>query len=183
MTPLALVRTAGLALALTLGLGGCAQLTREPAKAGEVARLSGRLSVNVAGSVHERGTGGSASFELYGDPDIGRLELTSPLGALVARARWQPGQALLETPGHEQRFDDLDALTRELLGEPVPVAALFDWLQGRPWNDRPYQSVEGGFEQLGWRIQSRRPSLVATRLAEPVVTLRARLDGGDESAP
>ena len=166
------------ALLLALALGGCAQLQKAPPAAVTEARLSGRISVTVAGNVHNRGTGGAASFELFGGPQAGRLELTSPLGALVARAEWRPGLVSLQTPGDERRFDDLDALTRELLGEPVPVAALFDWLQARPWPAAPHEKTTAGFEQLGWRIEPKLPALVATRLAEPVVTLRARLDDG-----
>jgi outer membrane lipoprotein LolB len=166
------------ALLLALALTGCAQLQKAPPDAVQEARLSGRISVTVAGNVHNRGTGGAASFELFGGPQAGRLELTSPLGALVARADWRPGLVSLQTPGDERRFDDLDALTRELLGEAVPVAALFDWLQARPWPAAPHQKTAAGFEQLGWRIEPKLPALVATRLADPVVTLRARLDDG-----
>lgn len=163
------------ALLLALALAGCAQLPREPAPV-EQSRLSGRLSVTIAGDVHHRGTGGAASFELFGGPEAGRLELTSPLGTLVARANWQPGLAVLNTPDGERRFDTLDALTREMLGEPVPVAALFDWLKAQPWPAAPHQKTAAGFEQLGWRIEPKLPALVATRLADPIVTLRARLD-------
>ncbi|MFT7723042.1 MAG: outer membrane lipoprotein LolB [Roseateles sp.] len=163
-------------LALALALAGCAQLPKAPPAAVDPAHLSGRLSVTVAGDAHRRGSGGAASFELFGGPLAGRLELTSPLGSLVARASWAPGLATLQTPGDERRFDDLDALTRELLGEAVPVAALFDWMRARPWPAAPHRPTADGFEQLGWRIEPRPPSLVATRLAEPVVTLRARLD-------
>ena len=166
------------AFLLALALAGCAQLPQAP-PASQESRLSGRISVTVAGDVHNRGTGGAASFELFGGPQAGRLELTSPLGALVARANWQPGRVTLQTPGDERRFDDLDALTRELLGEPVPVAALFDWLQARPWAAAPHKKTASGFEQLGWRIEPKLPALVATRLAEPTVTLRARLDSGE----
>nr|WP_255719676.1 outer membrane lipoprotein LolB [Pelomonas sp. P8] len=165
------------AILLALALAGCAQLPKATVDAGE-ARLSGRLSVTVAGDVHRRGTGGAASFELFGNADAGRLELTSPLGALVARAHWQAGEATLETPGEQRRFDNLDALTREMLGETVPVAALFDWLRARPWPAAPHHKTETGFEQLGWRIEPRLPSLVATRVTEPTVTLRAKLDEG-----
>jgi len=170
------------ALLLAVALTGCAQLPREQAPSTE-ARLSGRISVTVAGDVHNRGTGGAASFELFGGPAAGRLELTSPLGTLVARASWQPGLVALRTPDGERRFDDLDALTREMLGETVPVAALFDWLKARPWPATPHQKTATGFEQLGWRIEPKLPALVATRLADPVVTLRAKLDGGDEGTP
>jgi outer membrane lipoprotein LolB len=164
---------------LAFALAGCAHLDKAPAAAEGEARLSGRISVTVAGSVHNRGTGGAASFELFGGPQAGRLELTSPLGALVARASWRPGLVTLQTTSDERRFDDLDALTRELLGEPVPVAALFDWLKARPWPAAPHRPTADGFEQLGWRIEPRLPSLVAIRLAEPTVTLRARLDTGE----
>ncbi len=169
---------AAIAVALTLVLAGCAQLQKAPPAAEAESRLSGRISITVAGDSHKRGTGGTASFELFGNPQAGRLELTSPLGALVARASWQPGLVSMQTPGEERRFDDLDALTRELLGEPVPVAALFDWMQARPWPAAPHQKTATGFEQLGWRIEPKLPSLVATRLADPVVTLRAKLDEG-----
>ena len=171
------------ALVLALALTGCAQLQKTQPAASTEARLSGRISVTVAGDVHNRGTGGAASFELFGGPEAGRLELSAPLGGLVARASWQPGLVLLQTPDQERRFDDLDALTREMLGEAVPVAALFDWLQARPWPAAPHQKTAAGFEQLGWRIEPRLPALVATRLSEPTVTLRARLDGGDEGTP
>lgn len=173
----------GAALLLALALAGCAQLPKAPPAATDQARLSGRISVTVAGDQHNRSTGGAASFELFGGPEAGRLELTSPLGSLVARADWRPGRVTLQTPSDERRFDDLDALTRELLGEAVPVAALFDWLKARPWPAAPHQKTSNGFEQLGWRIEPRLPALVATRLAEPVVTLRAKLDGGDEGTP
>jgi len=116
---------------LALAVAGCAQLP-QVTPAGHEARLSGRISVTVAGDQHNRGTGGAASFELFGSPEAGRLELTSPLGSLMARADWRPGLVTLQTPGDERRFEDLDALTRELLGEAVPVAALFDWLKARP---------------------------------------------------
>jgi outer membrane lipoprotein LolB len=171
------------AVLLALALAGCAQVPKAPAPADAAARLSGRISVTVAGDVHHRGTGGAASFELFGGPQAGQLELTTPLGSLVARATWAPGLVTLQTPQEERRFETLDELTRDLLGEAVPVAALFDWLQARPWPAVPHTRTAGGFEQLGWRIEPKPPGLVATRLADPVVTLRARLDGGDEGTP
>ena len=63
------------------------------------------------------------------------------------------------------------------------MAALFDWLHARPWPAVPHKVTAGGFEQLGWRIEPKLPSLVAIRLADPKVTLRAKLDGGDEGTP
>jgi len=161
-------------------LGGCASVTRQPPPVvanGEV-QLSGRLSVTVAGGAG-KATGGAAGFQLSGSPAAGQLELLSPLGTLAARATWGAGAVSLQTPEEERRFDDLDALTRELLGEPVPVAALFDWLSGKPWPQAASVATPQGFEQLGWQIDLGKFSeglIVAIRSADPMVTLRARLD-------
>ncbi len=179
-----------LLLACALGglLGGCASLKPQPkpvAAAGDLI-LSGRLTVQVAGDAGGRNAGGNVGFELIGNPQAGQLELSTPLGSLVARASWRDGEVKLQTPEDERRFEDLDALTRELLGESIPVPALFDWLRGRPWPQaasKPLPSAStapgAGFEQLGWQIDLSRFSeglIIATRPADPVVTLRARLD-------
>ena len=173
------MRLIGLILAAAV-LSGCSSLARQTAPTtgeGDL-RLSGRLSVQVAGN-SGRASGGNAGFELVGSPAAGQLELSTPLGSLVARASWQAGEVRLQTPEQERRFEDLDALTRELLGEPIPVAALFDWLRGRPWPGLGSTPTAEGFEQLGWRIDLARFSdglIVATRAAEPAVVLRARIE-------
>lgn len=165
-----------------LMLTGCATVAPKPADVlaeGDV-RLSGRLSVQVAGS-SGRASGGNAGFELLGNPRAGMLELSTPLGSLVARATWSPNDTTLQTPEAERSFADMDALTRELLGEAIPVAALFDWLRGRPWPQvQSAPLTEGlGFSQLGWQIDLANLQdglIVATRKAEPTITLRARVE-------
>jgi outer membrane lipoprotein LolB len=65
----------------------------------------------------------------------------------------------------------------------LPLAALFDWLRGRPWPRAASQERPGGFEQLGWTVDlSRRTEgwLLARRLAAPEVTVRLRLDEGPQ---
>ena len=114
-------------------------------------------------------------------PAHGRLDLTTPLGNVLAQARWAPGTVVLKTPQGDDRFADLDALTREVLGESLPVAALFDWLRGRPWPGAPSSPTRRptGFEQLGWVVDLARfdEGWVAARACTPpVVTVRARLD-------
>ena len=161
-------------------ISGCASVTRTPSPTvadGDL-RLTGRLSVQVAGNAG-KASGGNAGFELIGNPAAGQLELSTPLGSLVARASWRDGAVRLQTPEDERRFDDLDALTRELLGEPIPVAALFDWLSGKPWPQAASVATPQGFEQLGWQIDLAKFGeglIVAIRRADPVVTLRARID-------
>ncbi|MEJ6000595.1 outer membrane lipoprotein LolB [Paucibacter soli] len=172
-----------LALCACLALVACASVPPQPqayqAQAEDL-QLSGRLSVQVAALNGARAQGGNAGFELQGSALAGQLELSTPLGSLLARARWNGSEVLLQTPNDERRFDDLDALTRELLGEAIPIAAMFDWLQGRPWPQAAHRPIgEQGFIQLGWAVDLSRYAeglIVARRSAEPEATLRVRLD-------
>lgn len=164
-------RRAALLIA-ALAATGCA--TAPPAPGA----LTGRLSVRVEGR-SPRGV--SALFDLAGDATRGRLALSTPIGMTLAQARWQPGEVRLLTPDGEQRFSDLDALTREVLGESLPLAALFDWLRGRPWDGAPSEALASrpGFEQLGWQVDLARfgdGQVDARRIAPPAVFVRARLD-------
>ncbi len=167
--------------AVLLGvLGACATATPPPYTAsGE--QLSGRLSVRIAahGNAAERSV--TVAFDLRGRPVAGQIDLTTPLGSVVAQAKWSPAEVVLVTPQGERRFSDLDSLTREALGEAIPVAALFDWLRGRPWPGATSQPLAAGqgFSQLGWAVDLARigeSQLVAQRVQAPAVTVRAVLD-------
>jgi outer membrane lipoprotein LolB len=168
-------------LCVTL-LNACALVPRgADGKAGET--LSGRLSVRVEGVDGGAPRSMSSAFELLGDAQSGRLNLATPLGNVLAQAKWQPGLVMLTTPQGETRFADLDALTREVLGESLPVAALFDWLRGRPWPGAASAATvppdEPGFHQLGWVVSLARLNeawVAAKRERPPAVTVRARLD-------
>lgn len=172
-----LAATLFLAMAL---LAGCA--TRPPPQSLATA-VSGRLAVRV--DAPEPGASprsSNAVFELLGEPAAGELRLSSPLGTLLAVARWRPGSAWLQAEGQVRQFSDLDELTREMIGEPLPVAALFDWLRARPWAGAPSEPLPAGatgFSQLGWRVelaQAGEGLIVATRQTPPVVTVRAKVD-------
>lgn len=173
-------------VAMSLLIAGCAQLVPLPSPAVSES-LSGRLSIRVEpfGSTAARAF--SAAFDLRGDANDGVLGLSTPLGSMLARASWKPGAVLLVTPQEQRRFDDLDALTRELLGESVPVAAWFDWLHGRPWPAATSTPAAAstiasttGFEQLGWAVDISRLAdgrVVAVReRPAPGVTVRIQLD-------
>ncbi len=170
-----------LALAAALALGGCAVTPRIAEVPGDA--LAGRMSVRVEGVDGGAARSVSAAFELQGNADVGRLSLSTPLGSVLAQARWSPGSVLLVTPQGERQFANLDALTREVLGEALPVAALFDWLRGRPWPGAPSQVAttpgEPGFAQLGWTVDLARFGeswVSARRDSAPVVTVRAKVD-------
>jgi len=146
---------------------------------GEV--LSGKLSVKVDAADTRPARSVSSAFELRGDGERGELRLLSPLGSIVAQARWAPGEATLETADGLRRFDDLDALSRDALGEALPLRALPAWLRGRPWPGAASRSTSEGFEQLDWQVGLARFAegwLEITRAAPPAVTLRVRLDNG-----
>lgn len=160
---------------MLLSLAGCASVAPLPAGA-----LSGRLSVRVDGQPDRAVTAG---FELAGDAERGSLLLSGPLGTTAAMASWQPGQAVLRRAGGtDTRHADLDSLGLAALGERLPMAALFDWLRGRPWPGapaRPRADGGPGFAQLGWQIDLGRwteGTLEAVRQAPPAITVRARVE-------
>ena len=173
-------RAAGLVAALALT--ACALVPPAvPLASGD--SISGRLAVRVDGAGAAAPRSLSAAFELDGDATVGRLNLATPLGSVLAQARWAPGRVVLITPQGETLFPDLDALTREVLGESVPVAAFFDWLRGRPWPGAASLAsvapAEPGFEQLGWVVSLARFDeawVAARRDRAPSVTVRARID-------
>ncbi len=92
-------------------------------------RWSGRLALTVDSEPRQSY---SASFELGGTPETGELTLFSPLGNTLASIRWSPAGAQLQQGERITRRADLDSLSAELTGAPLPVLALFDWLQGQP---------------------------------------------------
>ena len=170
------------ALATALLLSACA-VVPPAVNTIEGEAIAGRLSVKVDGAAGASPRSVSATFELQGGPQTGRLNLSTPLGSVLAQARWRPGSVVLVTPQGETQFADLDDLTREVLGESLPVAAMFDWLRGRPWPGAPSTALpapaQRSFAQLGWTVDLARFDdawVVATRQAAPAVTVRAKLD-------
>ena len=164
-----------LPLTLAALLVGCA--TPLPDNSAPVA--TGRLLVRVDSQPPRSQSG---EFELRGNPQTGSLRLIGPLGSIAADARWSPQLSSLFTPTGRSDFASLDELTQAALGESVPVAALFDWLRGRPWDQAPSQALADdapGFAQLGWQVRLARFAqgwVEAERDALPRVTVRAKLD-------
>lgn len=168
------------ALAAAVLTSGCASVAPlAPAAAGE--SISGRLVVKVDAVGNEPARAFSSTFDLRGDSQSGALGLSTPLGSMLAQARWAPGEVVLMTPQGTRRYADLDALTSDVLGESVPVEAWFDWLRGRPWPAAPSTvSAGAGFEQLGWSVDLARyadGAVSATRKPpRSGVTVRIQLD-------
>lgn len=149
------------ALLLALVLAGCAQPPRAPSVPGA---WSGRLALQVEGQSSQSF---SAAFDLRGTPDAGELQLYTPLGSTLARLQWAAGTARLEQGGEVLESSSLDTLVQDLTGSSLPIAALFDWLQGRP------------AAAAGWRADLSRAQdgrITAERLEPlPTATLRVVL--------
>jgi outer membrane lipoprotein LolB len=160
--------------------GGCASLSPLPTAAPEET-ISGRLAVRVDAAGSEPARSFSAAFDLRGNSRSGVLGLSTPLGSMLAQARWSPETVTLATPQGRREFPDLDSLTREVLGESVPVEAWFDWLRGRPWPAAPSTALaDGSFTQLGWTVDlARLADGRVSALREqppPKVSVRIQLD-------
>jgi outer membrane lipoprotein LolB len=109
-----------------------------------------------------------ASFELTGHARAGELLLSGPLGNIMASLRWTPQAAFLRNNGETRQFDSLDALATEATGTAIPIAALFEWLDGRD------AAAEGWQADLSQLAQGR---LLARRTHPgPVAELRLILE-------
>ncbi len=156
-------------------MAGCASVPAPP----EGPIRAGRMAVRVDASVQRPSQNFSAGFELQGHSERGVLRLLSPLGTEVARLRWLPGQAVLTVSGLDRAYPSLDDLADEVLGERVPLAALADWMEGRPWAKMPHTVTALGFSQMAWEVDlsgraDRR--ITARRSAPPAVVLSLVLD-------
>ncbi len=145
-----LLRTLLLAPVAATLLAGCAAPRRGPDCADG---YSGRVSV-VQGDPPRGLYGG---FRLRLGADQGRFELLSPLGQMLARARWSAHAASLDDGRRVRDFASFETMAQAVLGLALPRVALQDWVRGAPAADLPYRTLpDGGFEQLGWAVQVRR---------------------------
>ncbi|VWX57278.1 Outer membrane lipoprotein LolB [Burkholderiales bacterium 8X] len=118
----------GAAGAAALLIAGCAAPVRPRSEGSALAAWSGRLSLRIES---EPAQTFAALFDLRGAPAAGELTLTSPIGTILAKAEWSPGEALLRNGSEVRRFDSVEALLQNATGAAIPIEALFAWLAGR----------------------------------------------------
>ena len=114
-------------------LAGCA--TPPPASSNRVApyseaiELSGRSSVNYQKDGKSESLSGKFGWQQSAQRTS--VSLASPLGQTIAQIEVEPGMARL-TQGDEvpRVAADIDSLSAQALGWPLPVSGLRDWLQG-----------------------------------------------------
>jgi outer membrane lipoprotein LolB len=148
--------------ALALLLSACA--SAPPAPPRDASHWSGRLSLQVESDPPQ---GFHAGFELHGSAQAGGMELLSPLGSTLARASWSAESALLQRGDQVHAYPDLAALSAALTGTELPVAELFEWLQGRAV---PARGWELELEPEQGRLRARRTE------PAPAATLRLKID-------
>lgn len=91
--------------------------------------LTGKLSVNYQQDGKRESITGSFNWEQR--PGSVDVALISPLGQTVATINVTPDAATLTQGGEPPRTAaDIDSLTQQALGWPLPVSGLRDWLQG-----------------------------------------------------
>lgn len=134
-------------------LGACATPTATRADRAH----NGRFAVTTTLGEQRESVSGRFSLEVRGAQQV--LELASPLGTTVARIEIEPdGARATGAQMQEVRGADADALTEQLLGWPLPVSGLADWIEGRPVAQRVARIERDGgrivlIEQDGWTIR------------------------------
>ena len=120
--------------AFAAALAGCATSTANLSTAPvgdyrDTIDLSGKLSVNYQKDGKQESITGNFNWEQR--PGAIDVALISPLGQTVATINVTPSSATLVQGGQAPRSaDDIDSLTQQTLGWPLPVSGLRDWLQG-----------------------------------------------------
>lgn len=115
-----------------------------------------------------RRTNPSAQASSCWAPPARRVAAVHPLGSTLARLLWAPGQASLQQGEDRKTSDSLPTLVQELTGSDLPIAALFDWLQGRATAAAGWQVDLSRMEQ--GRLSARRHD------PQPPAALRIVLD-------
>lgn len=144
-------------------IAGCAHKISANATFPAKMQWSGRLAIKVQS---EPPQSFSADFELGGNPHHGLLVFFTPLGNTAAHLQWAPDTATLTADGKTRQFDSLATLIEQATGAELPVAALFDWLNGKA-TDAPGWTVDLSKLEQG-RLQ-------ATRAASPLPAVNLRI--------
>lgn len=134
-----------------LNLVGCA--TPSPRSADIGAFWAGRLALQLQSTPPQSW---SATFELKGSAENGQMTLFSPIGTTLARLSWTPEVAIMEQGQDQTISTNLKSLSQQLSGTDLPIAAMFEWLEGRT-GDAPGWQVDLS-QHLQGRLSAKRVS-------------------------
>lgn len=144
---------------MPLLLAGCAAPSFESDGLKVIEQRQGRFSIQTQ-SLNQPPDATQGSFVWRKLARGWQLDLNTPLGATLARLTITPMGATLEQPdASTRRAESGQALLSEILGAPVPLDALEDWIEGRVRDDGTITDMvrdsEGrvvSFKQLGWQV-------------------------------
>ncbi|MCB1957722.1 MAG: outer membrane lipoprotein LolB [Rhodocyclaceae bacterium] len=92
------------------------------------------LEARVAARDGSRSTAANIYWTHQGSTD--EIDFLAPTGQVMGRLESGPdGARLLEAGGAERRAETLDALAEALVGIPIPVSRLSNWVQASPGTD------------------------------------------------
>ncbi len=121
-------------IALALVLAGLLAACATPARiAGQGAAFErvGRFAVNLQPFAQEPHAA-QGGFSWRDDGQTLRLDLSNPLGSVLARIQVSDGLSMLErADGSREQATSPDALLALVWGHPMPVAGLRYWIRGR----------------------------------------------------
>ena len=117
---------------------------------------SGRFALNVYDKSVERNRDSvQGGFNWVDTGSILTLDLTNPLGSTLARVVVSDGQAVLtRSNGKRTVATDPDTLVADVLGSPIPVSGMRNWLKGMR-NGQAAASGQGAqeFDEAGWHVK------------------------------
>lgn len=117
----------------------------------------GRLSVRYTQEGKDQQLTGLFTWQQ--ESNLTRIMLSSPTGQALAEITVTPTLASLTQAGQSSRSaENIDQLTSEILGWPLPVAGLREWLQGFALDERGMRFVASSERETvntqdGWRIR------------------------------
>lgn len=152
--------------ALPLALAACSTSPVIPDEAKTMSRqymrqadIGGRLSITYAMDNEDKGIHGSFQWTQLHDKTT--VNLLSPLGQTVARIVMDAqGATLLRADTPDKTAANADDLVEDVLGWPLPIGGLNQWLQGfgidqsgQRFNVRPSDNAQTIMTQDGWKLR------------------------------
>lgn len=170
-----------MALSVLLSVAACSSLSPSttPSHAPSVQQRastlerSGRFALTATYGNNQRDAV-QGSFTWHERDGRLQLDLRNPMGSTLARVYTQGQQAVLVySDGRQEQAKTPDDLVTQVLGSPVPVAGLRDWMQGLPAAQQavhnPRYDSAGRLEQVeqdGWRVSLQRYDELGPRLLQ-----------------
>ena len=143
-----------LACVAVFALCGCAGLEQAVPAGQSEFELAGRIAMRY------RDEAGSGNLAWRHARNADELLLTTPIGTSLARVVRNGDAVVLTTAeGREYRARNAETLTAQVLGFPLPLEGMAEWVRGRPLPGPPAQirrDAQGRIASLvqsGWTVE------------------------------